>query len=43
MSRRVKITFAEINKGKITIIPREKIVEVNRRIREGMKKHKNKF
>ena len=40
MSKRVKIDFESINKGKYEIIPPEKIAETNARIKKEMK---NKF
>jgi len=38
MSKRVKINFETINKGKYEIIPPKLIHETNERIRENMKK-----
>jgi hypothetical protein len=37
MSKRVKITFASINEGKFTIIPKKDIAETNKRIKTEMK------
>jgi len=46
MSKRVKINFESVNKGKYTIIPPEDIAESNERIKKAMKtiirKHKTK-
>lgn len=38
MSKRVKITFESINKGKYTIIPAKDIAETNARVKKEMKK-----
>jgi hypothetical protein len=43
MSKRVKINFETINKGKYEIIPWEKIHETNKRIKEAMRKLRGKF
>lgn len=43
MSKRVKINFESINKGKYEIIPWELIYETNKRIKEAMSKLKQKF
>lgn len=43
MSKRVKINFETINKGKYEIIPCEKIHETNKRIKEVMRKLRGKF
>jgi hypothetical protein len=42
MSKRVKITFDTINKGKYQVIPLEEIHETNKRVREEMRKLKKK-
>jgi hypothetical protein len=42
MSKRTKINFETVNKGKYTVIPAEKIAESRERIAKEMKKHKNK-
>ena len=36
MTKRVKINFQSINEGNYTVIPKEEIAEVNKRIREAM-------
>ena len=38
MSKRVKINFETVNKGKYEIIPPEKIAESRKRIAENMRK-----
>lgn len=43
MSKRVKINFETINKGKYKIIPWVKIHETNKRIKEAMHKLRGKF
>lgn len=43
MSKRVKVNFESINKGKYEIIPWEKIYETNKCIKEAMRKLKRKF
>lgn len=43
MSKRIKINFETINKGKYEIIPWEKIYKTNKRIKEAIRKLKQKF
>jgi hypothetical protein len=43
MSKRVKIDFKEIMKGKYTFIPQEEICASNKRIRAEMKEILKKF
>ena len=42
MSKRVKINFETVNKGKYEIIPPEKIAETNARIKKAMKEFKKR-
>ncbi|MFH2143417.1 MAG: hypothetical protein ABIJ97_13410 [Bacteroidota bacterium] len=37
MSKRVKISFSEVNKGKVTIIDAKSISETNKRVRDEMR------
>ena len=37
MSKRIKINFETVNEGKYEIIPKEKIFETNKRIKENIK------
>lgn len=43
MSKRVKINFETINKGKYEVIPPEKIAETNARIKKAMKEFKKRM
>ena len=43
MSKRIKINFETINKGKYEIIPSEKIHETNKRIKKALRKLKQKI
>jgi hypothetical protein len=43
MSKRVKVNFESINKGKYEIIPWEKIRETNKGIKEAIRKLRGKF
>jgi hypothetical protein len=43
MSKRVKVNFETINKGKYKVIPWEKIHETNKLIKEAMRKLRGKF
>lgn len=42
MSKRIKINFETINKGRYEIIPWEKIHETNKRIKKALRKLKQK-
>lgn len=42
ISKRIKINFETINKGKYEIIPSEKIHETNKRIKKALRKLKQK-
>ena len=43
MSKRFKINFQTINKGKYKIIPLENIYQTNKRIKEAMRNLRGKF
>jgi hypothetical protein len=43
MSKRIKVNFETINKGKYKVIPWEKIHETNKGVKEAMRKLRGKF